>query len=271
MGRVFGSPPRTAPSPPRGGQVGRAVFSALPAWAAEVVSSNIVGYTKVSVTQGLNLLAAPFAAVGGETADINDLATSSDLPDGSVVRFWDAVTRSYSTAVWYSENADGGVYTDDSYEECLGAGWGDDNQIIQYIDMPINAGYWLQTAGSATVTLAGEVDTSEQTASLVQGLNLLGNPYPCEIPISSVVGTSLPDGSIAQFWNATSRTYTSAVWYSENADGGVYTDDSYEDCLGAGWGDDNQIVVNETIGAGEGFWVQTSASSTITFVFPSNN
>ena len=224
MGRVFGSPPRTAPSPLRGGQVGRAVFSALPAWAAEVVSSNIVGYTKVNVVSGLNMMAGNFASIGGGLAnDINAELTSQDLADGSVAMFWNTTTKKYSNIIYYAD-PDDGIYTDDTYTTNLGAGWGDDDAVV-----------------------------------IEKDLNL-------EIDISSFTSSDLPDGTVAMFWNTTTKKYSNVIYYAD-PDDGIYTDDTYETNLGAGWGDDDAIVVDKSVGIGEGFWIQSSDSAEITVLY----
>ena len=53
-----------------------------PAWGAEVVSSNIVGYEKVTLSAGLNLIGSQFVVVGGGTATMNELTTAMDGQSG---------------------------------------------------------------------------------------------------------------------------------------------------------------------------------------------
>ena len=130
-----------------------AALGASPAWAAEVVSSNIVGYTKVNVVSGLNMISGAFVAVGGENADINASVVSSDLPAATMAKFWDATTKSYSTLIYYPD-PDDGIYEDDSYENNLGAGWGDSDAIA--VDFPLDAGtgFWIQSPSAATITIS---------------------------------------------------------------------------------------------------------------------
>ena len=238
-------------------------FSALPAWAAEVVSSNIVGYQKLALSDGLNLVAAPFVAVGGSNPDINETMTSDSLKTGTVAQFWNA--GSYNTIYYYDVDSEGGVYTDDSYEDCLGPGWGDIDQVVVAQNMNGGEGFWIQSYGAATNVFSGEVSTNMVSLTLSDGLNLVGNPFPAGISIQNVKSSSLKTGTVAQFWNGSS--YATVYYYDEDSEGGVYTDDSYEDCLGPGWGDIDQISVNHNVKSAEGFWIQSygSASATIEF------
>ena len=50
-----------------------AALGASPAWAAEVVSSNIVGYQKVTLQTGFNFVAPQFTAVGGGPIDLQSI------------------------------------------------------------------------------------------------------------------------------------------------------------------------------------------------------
>ena len=211
------------------------------------------------------MLSTPFVAVGGNVADINAVLSSDDLPSGAVLSFWSEGEYSYAT--YYGEDADGGVYADDTYETCLGPGWGDGNQIALEKDMTSGAGYWLEAGNSASVTYSGEVNTNKVTVSLVSGLNQVGNPFPAEIPLSNIKSATLVSGTVISFWDNTEKEYTYATYYGEDADGGVYSDDSYENCLGPGWGDGNQIAIDKNVATGEGFWLETGDASSLDFQF----
>ena len=238
---------------------------AAPAWAAEVVSSNIVGYTKVNVVAGLNMLSGAFVAVGGENADMNDSVVSSDLGASTVAQFWDATGKAYSSLFYYPD-PDDGIYEDDSYENNLGAGWGDGDAIVVEKEMNPGTGFWVQSPSAATVTLCGEVSTNAVEVSLVAGLNLVGNPFPGQIDISAITSSDLAASTVAQFWNATAKSYTTVFYYPGPADG-IYEDDSYENNLGAGWGDGDAIAIDFPIDAGSGFWIQSPSAATISISY----
>ena len=263
MGRIFGSPPQTAPSPSRGGQDGRAVFSALPAWAAEVVSSNIVGYTKVSLAEGYNIVGAQFGNVGTGGMPVSSVQ-GDNFQSGDQLRLWDADSNEYTSFAYYDVDNDGGVYADDTYKVNLGAGWGDDDQIAVNQQIDPGTGFWIENSEALVVTLLGEVkDVS--TLEFSAGYNLLINPRPTQIDVSKITSTELESGDQIRFWDSVNNEYTSYAFYDVDNDGGVYEDDTYKVNLGAGWGDDDQVVPSATVGIGEGFWLETANSGTLTF------
>ncbi len=85
------------------------------------------------------------------------------------------------------------------------------------------------------------------------------------LEISQVVASGLTGGDQARFWDSSISDYVTIVYYGEENEGGVYTDESYEECLGPGWGDENQIIISKEIDVGEGFWISSANSGTLTF------
>lgn len=236
--------------------------STLAASAADVYSSNIVGYTKLSVGSGLTIIGGQFEAVGGGDLDVQSI-TSEDLALGDLARFWNG--SSYTTIFYYGEEDDGGIYEDDSYEVSLGAGWGDIDQVAVDMTVSLGEGFWIKTAAASDLVVAGQVGDTNQV-SVASGLTLVVNPYPQAVDIADVQGTGLALGDLARFWNGSS--YTTVFYYGEDDDGGVYEDDTYEVSLGAGWGDIDQIAVSKNIAVGEGFWVKAGTAATLTFPDP---
>ena len=125
------------------------------AWAAEVYSENVVGYTKVTVQPGFNLLGSSFVQVGsGEALDINEAIKVSGLnglDEGlekfvTTVRLWNGTgydTYGYvnadEAAAWeWSEAADKWLLSDMSD--------------IADVTIPAGAGFWIKTTGTGTVT-----------------------------------------------------------------------------------------------------------------------
>ena len=221
-----------------------------------------MGYTKVTLGAGYSIVGAQFINVGGSTLAVSKVDGNFQTDDQ--IRFWDATAEQYDTYAFYGEDADGGVYTDSSYEECLGAGWGDDSQIAVDKNIGAGTGFWLKIDNGAVVTVSGQV-SENTTVSFSAGYNLLANPRPVSVPLSQVASSSLATDDQIRFWDSDTEQYTTYAFYGEDADGGVYTDSSYEECLGAGWGDDGQIVVNKAIGVGEGFWLKAASSGTLSF------
>ena len=241
----------------------RATPSALfvPAQAAEVVSSNIVGYSKVTLQPGLTMLGNSFQSVGSTdaTLDVSGI-TAVGLSGGDMLRFWNG--QKFENINYYSAADEGGVYTDGTYETCLGPGWGDDNQVAVEFDVETGSGFWLQNAATATITISGEVP-SVNTVSVRAGLTMVSSPLPIIVDIADITADNLKGGDMARFWNGSS--YENINYYGAADEGGVYSDGTYETCLGPGWGDDNQIAVRKTIDMSQGFWIQAATASTLTF------
>ena len=98
--------PRGPARPTRGGLDGAARAMA-PAWGAEVVSSNIVGYNKITLAPGYNLLGIQFSQIGGASLDLSDAVILDETYGGydsnydfkSTLRVWDPTTEKYITYV----------------------------------------------------------------------------------------------------------------------------------------------------------------------------
>jgi len=84
-----------------------------PAWGAEVVSSNVVGYNKITLKPGYNAISGQFVPVGAETvSDILSIADCTVLPSMDPdtetgfgfarLQTWDP-TGGYTTYEWTGE------------------------------------------------------------------------------------------------------------------------------------------------------------------------
>ena len=124
--------------------------------AAEVVSSNIVGYNKVTLTSGYNLIGSQFVNIGQDTQDINELFPGSNTLPGldangdfqSTLLVWSG--SGYATYGWMNAT-DGTDAGDDSYN----SKWVlQDFSDIANVTIGIGKGFWIQTPAAATVTLS---------------------------------------------------------------------------------------------------------------------
>ena len=230
-----------------------------PARAADVVSSNIVGYNKVSIGAGLAILGTPFVEVGSQTdsLSIQSITPANTETAGGVdyLRLWDG---SKYTEFFYYSAADEGV------DDAGNPGWGDRNQ--EAVDELLDAGtaYWVHSGTAETITVAGEV-TANTEVSINAGLTLVCNPQPVSVDIQSIVpgNTQTPGGvDYLRLWDGTK--YTEYFYYSA-ADEGV------DDAGNPGWGDRNQEAVTVSIAAGTGFWVHSGTAETLTFPNALNN
>ena len=117
-----------------------------------------MGYTKVTVNPGLNLLGSSFVQVGtGEALDINDAIKVSGLP-GLTEDFSDFATM---VKLWTGNGyRTYGYVTAEQANDEENWGWpesGDkwileDMSDIANVTIPAGAGFWIQTTGTGSVT-----------------------------------------------------------------------------------------------------------------------
>ena len=118
---------------------------ASPARAAEVVSSNIVGYEKITVPANkMDIVGIQFQDVGvNGVIDIQQITAEGwDGEGADWIKIYDPDTSRYVTAYYMGEEA-GGVYDEDG--NALGPGWADDNQVAVDIEIKVGQGFWVQS------------------------------------------------------------------------------------------------------------------------------
>ena len=236
--------------------------------AAEVVSSNIVGYNKVTLTSGYNLIGSQFVNIGQDTQDINELFPGSNTLPGldangdfqSTLLVWSG--SGYATYGWMNAT-DGTDAGDDSYN----SKWVlQDFSDFASVDMTPGMGFWIQSSGDAEATFSGEVPEGDSVdIQLAAGYNLISHPFPEAISIQAVQSDDLlgldANGdfqSTIQIW--TGSGYAIYGWMNAT-DGTDAGDASYN----SKWVlQDFSDIANVTIGIGKGFWIQTPAAATVT-------
>ena len=228
----------------------------LPAWAAEVVSSNIVGYNKVNLTPGYNMLSPMFTYVGGGDKAIVDLFEEKD---GFVAA--DTETDADYISIW----ANGGYAYTYFFSSDAGDAWSNaDDGFDETTDLiPEKVGFWFYNRGTAkTVTLAGEVPTNDVSVALLPGYNMIANPFSAPILVKSIIAT---EGDFTSADTETDADYIS-IWRN----GGYNATYFFSSDAGDAWSsaDDGFDETEETIGAGEAFWFYNRGSSSITIKIP---
>jgi hypothetical protein len=132
-----------------------ALLVALPARAAEVVSSNIVGYQKVTLQEGFNFVAPQFNIVGGGDLDLQSvkLDVADDEATGNDnIQILDADGNPVATYYWYPAAWFGGTKS----------GWVDgDTGGLAEVTVANGLSVLVEGAGDCTVTVAGEVPTED--------------------------------------------------------------------------------------------------------------
>jgi len=227
-----------------------------------VVSSNVVGYQKLSIpANGYALLANPFTVVGsdGETFPINDMFSDDvgkstegrTAAQGDRVQVWDSSGQTYST------------YFMSSFVHA----WAGTNPRQAAADsFDSGAGYWYQNRGASAfeLTVAGEVATNAVTVTLVPGYTLVCNPFPADLPLNSesidwvgagaTAGRTAAQGDRIQVWDIDGQTYT------------TYFLSSF---VNAWAGSNPRQATTDAIPAGKAFWYQNRSNSEITITLKS--
>jgi len=247
-----------ASRPHRGGLGGRRDFIA-PARAAEVVSSNIVGYEKITITPGLNMIGNQFLSVGGTAfQNINQMFKESD---DFVAGASDSEADSILT--W-----NGSSYNNIYYYDDFDYSWynTDDLSASTTDIVTMGQGVWFKHQGntSVTTTLAGEVPTNNVfEVTITPGLNFIANPYPMAICPNGeyfsvegiVAGASDSEADSILTWNGSSYNN---IYYYDDWDNNWYNTD-----------DLSNAVSDTILKPAMGFWYKHQGTgATLTFKKP---
>ena len=118
-----------------------------PAWGAEVVSSNIVGYEKLNLTaEKFAMCATQFELVGGGSGTLSDLFSATDIPYGTEIRFLNE--RGAYDVYKYLEEA----YDEDADDFVPGWADGFENLVVDSI-ADVKQGFWIRSNASTPVTI----------------------------------------------------------------------------------------------------------------------
>ncbi len=222
-----------------------AILAAIcPAWGTEVVSSNIVGYKKVTLAaNNYTMLAPMFTYVGGGEKKIPDIfeedsfvAADTDA-EADYISLWE--DGGYSRTYFFSSDAGDAWSSDqDGFEETTDG-------------LQTGLGLWFYSRSDSdkTVTLAGEVPSTNIVVNIV-GYNytMLANPFAAPLPIKSIVPAS------GEFTSA--DTDADADYISLWEDGGYSRTYFFSSDAGDAWSSDQDGFeeTEDTIPPGLGFW-----------------
>lgn len=250
-----------APPPPRNGRGGAAPSRNGPAWGAEVVSSNIVGYEKINLTANSFVMgAAQFELVGSGTGTLSDLFSASDIPYDTEIRF---LNESGAYEIYqYIEDA----YNVDTDEE--EPGWADGYAELTTDPVSPGTGFWVKAPENHQLTQAGQVPAAETiTVTVAPGMfQMVSNPYPQAFNPNEVSWSNLDYDSEIRVLNASGAydIYT----YIEDAYNAATDEET------PGWADGYaELVTTDIADVGQGFWIRSTANSdtTVTFTNPTSS
>lgn len=148
-----------------------------------------MGYTKIDLVEGFNLIGSQFLEVGATIKDVNDFIVDGSALAGlsdegefqTTMRVWDG--EKYTYYGWL--DADDGTINE--VPEWNSSWLLVDMSDIAVENMDLGKGVWLITPNAATITVAGEVSSADTyTVNVSAGFNIVSNPFPCEVSIQDI-------------------------------------------------------------------------------------
>ena len=248
-----------------------------PAWGAEVVSSNIVGYQKITLAKGYTQIGIQFQEVGSDGVNtVNGLGFTGlngyDWDSGEAgdeLTIWDASKQGYlNTYLWAA---------DDPLDLGIGANvWFDEGELAAAdVDLTVGDSVFVKSsATAATAVISGEVPSSNNasiiTKTLAAGYNQFANPFPVAISINDLTFTGLVGydwdsgeaGDELTIWDASKQGYLNTYLWA--------ADDPLDLGIGAGvWFDEGELATADvTIPVGGTVFVKAQNGGTVTFTAP---
>ncbi len=258
---------RIAPRPATAG------LAARPAWGAEVVSSNIVGYQKVTLDTGYNMIGVQFTEVGADAA-AKELSTVGTLAAnmagfdedgnyGTLMMVWR--NGDYTTYGW--SGTSGTEYLEDSSldNKWLNRDYEEEEDFLAETDA-----VWIKAGSAGSVTISGQVPDGDVTVPLSVGYNMVACPLPMTVSVSTfgTLSAGMPgfdeDGNydtLLMVWK--DGDYTTYGW--SGTSGTEYLEDS---SLDNKWLNRDYEETDDTIDWGHGVWIKAGTAGSITFKAP---
>ena len=243
-----------------------------------------MGYNKVTLNRGYNMLAVQFNEVGGNAQSIQDVFTGN-LPDMAYDESTDTLTWNANLLTWtgagymtyyWTGSIGGELFGDESYNNVWVVGEYGEGGIAD-ASTPIGNGCFLWTSGNGVnVQQAGEVGANATgTVSLSAGYNLVGNPFPEAVNIQDISFANLPDMEYDEStdtltWNANLLTWTGAgyntYYWTGSIGGDLFGDENYKNVWVVGeYGEGGIADVDINIGDAFFVWLRSGANVTATF------
>jgi hypothetical protein len=167
-----------------------------------VLSRNAVGYVKVELQKGLNLITHQFQPMTGDGArTVSDLFDLNAFPSGTILQKWDYASQRYvanETKVTFPQ-----------------AAWSPGTNTFE-----LGESVWVRIPQGApqnvyTNIMMGEVPDVDSISVSMGGLTFVGVSFPISVHITnmaSVLNYPLRSGDIVQRWNAETQNYQQEVY-----------------------------------------------------------
>jgi len=208
------------------------------------ISKGGVGKYTLNLTKGFNLISCPFSRTYTDVNNVvgNQLTGSLFPTTADRIHFFDGT--SYE---WIFLNSQGV--------------WSESNGSTTQRTISPEKGYWIEIYSGNTdkdVVLTGVLPTQDQAITIADGFNLIGNPYPYNVALSSDTSFASSGGVGNLFPTNADRIYffdgTSYEWVYLNASGN--------------WKESDGSSTTRSLESGKAFWVKTLKGSTWTWTLP---
>jgi hypothetical protein len=192
------------------------------------VSVNAIGYYRIPISRGQNVVSCPFNMVGGSNMTLEAMFNNTPLEQVSVIFVFETnpqeyVKYTYSDKGWMDENGE----------------WCGD------VPIPRGQAFWVDSPSDTAITVIGEVPSEPITKTpILHGLQMLASAYPTTSKLDKTVPS---DGDIIYRYSATNNFQQ-------------YIPEFY--IGGMGWMDQNGIVTEEKkLVGGDGLWYISASES----------
>ena len=227
-----------------------AALGASPAWAAEVVSANTVGYQKVTLVPGFNFVAPQFLTVGGGSIDIQSVhldVADADATGGDNIQILDADGNPVAQYYWFPAEWIDGVKS----------GWVDETGDRAAVDIANGLAVLIEAVDDSTVTISGEVCTNDAATVSVAGFNFVGNASPVEVDIQDfqidIADADATGGDNIQILDDTFNPVAQYYWFPAE----------WIDGVKSGWVDETGDRAQVSIAPGQGFLFESVDDGTV--------
>ena len=239
-----------------------------------VVSSNTVGYQRMNLDAGYNMIGVQFVEVG-TGANVKDVSTIGVL-SSDMAGFDEDGNYATEMMVWRNGNylptfgwsgTSASEYMDEPTldKKWLNLAYEETEDTLASYDA-----FWIKSSTGGTITISGQVPTNDVTVALAAGYNMVANPFPKAVKVSDfgVLSDTMPgfdeDGNYAvemMVWQNGNYLPTFG-WSGTSAS--EYMD---EPTLDNKWLNLAYEETDDEVEFGHAVWIKSSVSGSITFTF----
>ncbi|MBR3924256.1 MAG: hypothetical protein IKJ45_14150 [Kiritimatiellae bacterium] len=244
-----------------------AAVAGMGAFALE--SANVVGYNAGSTGSDNNFATIPFASIGYNTADIQQIKLSDGGAGGigwgsETFSVWEGVptVAEGSAFFYYDPSADMTGTAKDYY-------WGDETGAKASYSIAPGQAVVINCAADIEVSTSGEVSDEKVSFTSIAENNFTGNPFPAEIDIQAIKISDGGAGGIG--WG--SETFSVWEGVPTVAEGSAFFYyDPPADMTGTAkdyyWGDETGAKATYPIAPGQGVVINCAAGLTVSIDAP---